>query len=162
MGLKLSKRMIKIVELCDYCDTIIDVGTDHGKVPITIANLNLAKNVIAIDNKKGPLKACEENANLYLTNTKVNFITLLSDGLTKVEKDIECGIIITGIGYDNMCEILFDINERNFKYLILSPHTKVDSLIEFLENLGLKVDCHVEMDEDKKHYHILKVIKDNK
>ena len=159
MSLKLSKRMMKIVELCDTCDTIIDVGTDHGKVPITIANLNLAKNVIAIDNKRGPLKACEENANLYLTNSNASFSTLLSEGLTKVDKDIECGIIITGIGYDNMCEILSDINERNFKYLILSPHTKIDSLIEFLTNIGLKVETHVEMDEDKKHYHILKVIK---
>ena len=92
---------------------------------------------IAIDNKKGPLKACEENADLYLTNNNVNFSTLLSDGLTKVEKNIECGIIITGIGYDNMCEILYDINERNFKYLILSPHTKVDSLIEFLEKSNI-------------------------
>ena len=159
MNLKLSKRMTEIVNLCDYCDTIIDVGTDHGKVPITIANLNLAKNVIAIDNKKGPLKACEDNARLYITNDDVNFTTLLSNGLEKVDKDIECGIIISGIGYDNMCGILTDINERKFKFLILSPHTKIESLIEFIQNYNYKIVNHIEIDEDKKHYHIIKVTK---
>ena len=102
MKLKLSKRLNLIVEMCEYCDTIIDVGTDHGKVPITIANIGLAKNVIAIDNKKGPLKVCEENAKLFLTNEEVAFNTLLSDGLSKIDKDIECAIIISGMGYDNM------------------------------------------------------------
>ena len=159
MKLKLSKRMQEIVNLCDYCDTIIDVGTDHGKVPITIANLNLAKNVIAIDNKKGPLKACENNSKIYITNDEVNFITLLSNGLEKVDKEIECGIIISGIGYDNMCEILSDIENRNFKFLILSPHTKIDDLICFIQNLSFNIIEHLELDEDKKHYHIIKVVK---
>lgn len=159
MGIKLSKRMKMIVSLCDYCDTIIDVGTDHGKVAITVANLNLAKNVIAIDNKKGPLKACEENAKFYLTNHTVNFTTLLSNGLSMIDKDNECGIIITGIGFDNMCEILNDITERNFKYLILSPHTKINSMIEFVKNQGLKIIYNVELEEDNKHYNILKIVK---
>lgn len=159
MKLKLSKRLETIVEMCDYCDTIIDVGTDHGKVPITLANLGLAKRVIAIDNKKGPLKSCEENANLFLTNDSVQFETLLSEGLSKVDKKLECAILITGIGYDNMKEILDDIDERNYKYLILSPHTKVDKFIEFLESKNIKVVENIQMIEDKKKYNILKAIR---
>ena len=159
MKLKLSKRLELIVKMCDYCDTIIDVGTDHGKVPITIANLGLAKNVIAIDNKKGPLKTCAENAYIHLKNEDVSFTTLLSDGLTKVDKSIECAIIITGMGYDNMCEILSDINERNFKYLILSPHSKIDKFKEFLSDKNLSIIEENSIFEDKKNYSIMKVIK---
>lgn len=160
MKLKLSKRLELIVKMCDCSDTIIDVGTDHGKVPITIANLGLAKNVIAIDNKKGPLETCDKNAKIFLHNKDVLFTTLLSEGLEKVDKDIECGIIITGIGYDNMCEILSDINERNFKYLILSPHSKLDKFKEFLNDLNLKIIEENTIFEDKKNYSILKVIKE--
>lgn len=145
--------------MCDYCDTIIDVGTDHGKVPIAIANLKLAKRVIAIDNKEGPLKSCRENARLFLTNDDVKFETLLSEGLSKVEKDIECAILITGIGYDNMKEILDDIDERKYKYLILSPHTKVDKFIEFLQSKNIKIVENRQLFEDKKNYNILKVVR---
>jgi tRNA (adenine22-N1)-methyltransferase len=159
MKLKLSKRMELIVEMCDYCDTIIDVGTDHGKVPITIANIGLAKNVIAIDNKKGPLKACEENAKLFLTNKDVTFNTLLSDGLSKIDKDVDCAIIISGMGYDNMKEILYDIDERNYKYLILSPHTKIDSLIEFLNAKNISIVEKRQIFEDNKNYNIIKAVK---
>lgn len=145
--------------MCDYCDTIIDVGTDHGKVPIAIANLKLAKRVIAIDNKEGPLKSCRENARLFLTNDDVKFETLLSEGLSKVEKDIECAILITGIGYDNMKEILDDIDERKYKYLILSPHTKVDRFIEFLQSKNIKIVENRQLFEDKKNYNILKAVR---
>ena len=145
--------------MCDYCDTIIDVGTDNGKVPIAIANLKLAKRVIAIDNKEGPLKSCRENARLFLTNDDVKFETLLSEGLSKVEKDIECAILITGIGYDNMKEILDDIDERKYKYLILSPHTKVDKFIEFLQSKNIKIVENRQLFEDKKNYNILKAVR---
>ena len=156
MSIKLSKRLSKIVEMCELCDTIIDVGTDHGKVPITIANLGLAKNVIAIDNKKGPLAACEENANLYMTNRDCSFKTLLCNGLEKVDKTVESGIIITGIGYDAMSEIIKDINDYNFKYLILSPHTKINELVNLLKELNIDIVDHVEILDCKKNYHLIK------
>ena len=162
MKLKLSKRLELIVSMCEYCDTIIDVGTDHGKVPITLANIGLAKNVIAIDNKKGPLMTCEENARLFLANDRVEFKTLLSNGLSRVDKDLECAIIISGMGYDNIKEILCDIGKRNYKYLILSPHTKIDDFKNFLLNNNIKIIEDREVFEDNKNYHIFKAIKNNK
>ena len=159
MSIKLSKRLSKIVELCDPVDTIIDVGTDHGKVPITIANLGISKNVIAIDNKPGPLEFCKKNAELYLKNKNVNFKSQLSDGLEKVDKNIESGIIISGIGFDNMKEIIQDINEYNFKYMILSPHTKITELIKYLSTLDILVTEQENVFEDNKYYYIIKVVK---
>lgn len=162
MSIKLSKRLSKIVELCDPVDTIIDVGTDHGKVPITIANLGISKNVIAIDNKPGPLETCKKNAELFITNRNVCFKPLLSNGLEKVDKNIESGIIISGIGFDNMKEIIEDINQYNFKYLILSPHTKITELIKLLSLLNIDVIDQVNVFEDDKYYYIIKAIKGKK
>lgn len=157
MSLKLSKRIKKIIELCEPCDTIIDVGTDHGKVAITVANINISNEVIAIDNKKGPLQNCENNAKLYLNNDSAKFTLLLSDGLTNVNKNKEIGIIITGMGYDNIRQVLFNIKEYNFKYLILSPHTKINELISYLDSIDLMI-CEQEcVFEDEKYYYIIKV-----
>lgn len=159
MGIKLSKRLAKIVGMCDPCDTIIDVGTDHGKVPITVANLGIAKNVIAIDNKRGPLEACIINAREHISNKDCKFETILCDGLTKINKDIESGIIITGIGFDAMSEILSNINEYNYKYLILSPHTKITELIKLLDKLNIDIVDQQNVFEDEKYYYILKAKK---
>ena len=45
MTLSLSKRMNKIISMCESVDTIVDVGTDHGKVAITLSNMNISKNL---------------------------------------------------------------------------------------------------------------------
>ena len=159
MSIKLSKRLSKIVSMCEPVDTIIDVGTDHGKVPITLANLGLAKNIIAVDNKKGPLEACIKNAKINIVNNDVNFKTLLSNGIEDIDKNIEAGIIITGMGYDNMREILININDYNFKYLLLSPHTKINELISFLTSLNIDIVEQETVFDDNKNYNIIKAVK---
>ena len=159
MSIKLSKRLTKIIEMCEQVDTIVDVGTDHGKVPITLTNLGIAKNVIAVDNKKGPLEACKKNAILNIINPNVNFITLLSNGIDDIDKNTECGIIITGMGYDNMREILININDYNFKYLLLSPHTKINELISFLNSLNIDIVEQEIVFDDNKNYNIIKAVK---
>ena len=156
MSLKLSKRLNKIVDMCEPCDTIVDVGTDHGKVAIAVANRKISKSVIAIDNKSGPINSCIENAKKYLDCGDVEFKTLLSNGIEKLDKNIESGIIITGIGYDNMIEIMSNINEYNYKYLILSPHTKITELIVHLDNIGIDVVEQENVFEDDKYYYIIK------
>lgn len=157
MGLKLSKRMETIVAMCDPTDTIVDVGTDHGKVAIAVANAKLANQVIASDINDKPLNACIENAKLYLDNNSFDFKTLVSDGLKGIDKGIRCGIIIAGIGYDLICEILKDIDEYNFEYLILSPHTKQAEFVKFLQEKNLRVVEERTVYEDEKAYFIFKV-----
>ena len=159
MSIKLSKRLTKIVEMCEQVDTIVDVGTDHGKVPITLANLSIAKNVIAIDDKKGPLEICKKNAELFITNKNVAFKTLLSDGIEKVDKNVETGIIITGVGYDNMKHILTNISDYNFKYLLLSPHTKINELMKFLYLKNIVIKEQETVFEDNQYYFIVKAVK---
>ena len=159
MTFNLSKRLKKIVSMCEPVDTIVDVGTDHGKVAITLSNMCISKNVIAIDNKPGPLKFCEENAKEYLESSHSNFTTLLCDGITKLDKKVECGIIIAGIGYDNLIEIISNVSEYNYKYLILSPHTKITELIKYLDKHDIDLIEQENVFEDDKYYYILKAKK---
>lgn len=162
MSLSISKRLQKIIDMCDPCDYIVDVGTDHGKVAISIANKNISHSVIAIDNKVGPLNACMLNAKKYLNVNSAKFTTLLSDGLEKLDKSFKCGIIITGIGYDAMKTIIANVNEYNYKYLILSPHTKITELIKYLDSMDIDVIEESGVYDHDKYYYIIKGIKRSK
>ena len=159
MSLKLSKRLKEIVDMCEPCDTIIDVGTDHGKVAIEIANKNIAKTVLAVDNKKGPLEMCKKNVCMYMHSETVDFKILLSDGIKDLNKEVLSGIIIAGMGYDSIKSILSDIQNYNFKYIILSPHTKITELIEFLNDKNIEVVEQKAVLECKKNYIIMKAKK---
>ena len=46
-NMELSKRLNWILEKVDKCETIIDVGTDHGYIPIKLIKDNIASRVIA-------------------------------------------------------------------------------------------------------------------
>lgn len=157
MGLGLSKRMQAIVSMCDKVHTIVDVGTDHGKIAIEVANKGISKCVIATDINVKPLAACINNAKTYLENEDVDFKTLVSDGLEKIDKSIETGIIIAGMGFDLICDILTNIDEYNYKYLILSPQTKQAEFVRFLQSKNLDVVEERTVYEDDKAYFIFKV-----
>ena len=156
MNLKLSKRLSMIVNMCEPCDIIADVGTDHGKVAIAIANRNISKSVLAIDNKKGPIEICKKNASIYLNEGCSKFNISLSNGIEQLDKNASSGIVITGIGYDNLIDILSSINEYNFKYLILSPHTKITKLLIYLDKVGIQVLKQENIYEDDQCYYIIK------
>ncbi|MFA6940089.1 MAG: tRNA (adenine(22)-N(1))-methyltransferase TrmK, partial [Clostridiaceae bacterium] len=45
----ISKRLIAIAEKVDKCKTVLDIGTDHGYIPIYLIKNNICNNVIASD-----------------------------------------------------------------------------------------------------------------
>lgn len=156
MELKISKRLNTIVDMCEPVDCIIDVGTDHGKVPITIANKKISKHIIATDINEGPLNICIENKNKYLQQKDVIFETIKCDGLLGIDKNLRCAIIISGMGYDLICKILEHIEDYNYEYLILSPHTKITELIKFLDKKNIDIVEERTVFEDDKAYFIIK------
>lgn len=162
--MKLTKRFSAIVSLCEKVDIVVDVATDHGTVPIYIANENIAKEVIATDINEGPLNKCIENKNKYLTNKNVDFRTVLCDGLKGIEKCTNGRsrtIIITGIGCELMMDILADINEYDFEYLILCVHSKTYEFRKYLQNKGLAIIDEKIVFENGQYYFIEKCKKDN-
>ena len=54
--MELSKRLQFIAEHIDKCKCIIDVGTDHGDIPIYCIKNNLCNSAIASDINKDPVK----------------------------------------------------------------------------------------------------------
>ena len=119
---------------------IIDVGTDHGIIPIQLASSNYTGNIIASDIAPGPLKAAREAAQNSLVSDLIQF--LLCDGLDLCPKDkIDC-ILIGGMGGDTICGIL-DRADWIFSgeyLLLLQPMTKAEVLRYWLVHNEFEIE----------------------
>ena len=103
---------------------VIDVGTDHGQIPIRLAESGYKGRILASDVAAGPLKTARIAARCAGMENRIQF--LLCDGLDLCPREEVSDILIAGMGGDTICGIL-DRAEWLFsgKYrLILQPMTK--------------------------------------
>ena len=123
------KRLQKMLQMVPM-DGIgfIDVGTDHGTIPISLAKQNYKGNIYASEIHADPLRKAEQYAKEAGVYGRIQF--LLCDGLSLCPADqIDC-IMIAGMGGDTICRIL-DQAEWIFtgQYrIILQPMTHAEIL----------------------------------
>lgn len=151
-------RIKQIADMVDECNTVADIGTDHGFVTEIILKKNICKKVIATDLNKGPL----ENAIKYLTLTglkdKVEFRQ--GSGLEVLEPGEADIVIIAGMGGLLINKILRDapnITDKVNKF-VLQPMTAVDKVRKYLFENGYKIESESIVKEYHHYYHILKVV----
>lgn len=151
-------RIEQIASMVDECNTVADIGTDHGYVPEIILKKNICKKVIATDLNKGPLENAKQYLALIGLNSKVDFrqgsgLEVLKPG----EADI---VIIAGMGGMLINKILHDapsITEKVNKF-ILQPMTAVNKVRKYLFENGFKIESESIVKEYYHYYHILKVV----
>jgi len=149
----MTPRLMKISSLVDSGASVIDVGCDHGYVPIYLASEGIISKALATDVNEGPLLSANKNIHKYGFDDIVK--TKLSNGLLNVDCEEYDTIIIAGMGGVLISEIL-KANIRGKTY-ILQPMTALDYLMEFLADNGFKVTEHLLVEEDNHIYNILKV-----
>lgn len=131
-ALKLSARLEAIARLIPKIGGVVDVGTDHGYIPVWLAQNGHVSKLIATDIKKAPLDHARQTAALYGQMDKISF--LLCDGLSALDgKGIQT-VVIAGMGGENIAQILAAapwIRENNC-LLILQPMSKAGVLRAWL------------------------------
>ena len=141
--MELSKRLQFIADHIDRCKTIIDVGTDHGYIPIYSVKNILCEKAIASDINKDPVKKAEMNA--ALEGVKSSVEVRLGGGLEVINIGDAEAVVIAGMGGNLIRDILEKDIEKtaSFKYLILQPAQNPEVLREYLYNNGYEI-----MEED--------------
>lgn len=130
----MNKRLELISSLIPSGKGFVDVGTDHGYLPVYMAQKGYCGNIIASDIKEGPLSTAVASAREADLEGRISF--RLCDGLDGCNKDEVDTIVIAGMGGDTICGIL-DRAEwcMDSKYfLILQPMTKCEILRYWLAN----------------------------
>ncbi len=154
----LTERLTTVKNCIENSNITLDVGTDHGYVPISLINEGRAKKVIAADINIGPLDNAEKNIRLNGLSDKIEL--RLGGGLTPVEKNEADSVIIAGMGGILISEILEESIEKAklVSRLVLQPMNSQEDLRKYLFSNGFKIEKELLAQENEKVYNILLVI----
>ena len=102
--MQLSERMKAVAALVSPGSRVVDVGCDHGYLPIYLVMNKRIPSAVAMDVKSGPLSRAQENIKAHGLDTYIE--TRLSDGLKNLKKGEGDALIIAGMGGPLMEKIL--------------------------------------------------------
>lgn len=126
---------------------LIDVGTDHGYLPVELCRKGYSGRLFASDINRGPLHAAMRTADMAGVQDRIAF--QLADGLEACDPDLIDTIVIAGMGGDTICGIL-DRAEwcMNRRYtLVLQPMTRAEVLRYWLVYNEFEI-CNEKLVED--------------
>ena len=151
----MNKRLQAIYSLICQGRGVVDVGTDHGYIPVALAQNGYAGKIIASDIRSGPLQAARSSAESAGVEEKIDF--LLCDGLDSCKPEMVDTIIVAGMGGDTITGIL-DRAEwcaREDIKLILQPVTKAEILRYWLVNNDFVIKSEAQVMENGTVYQII-------
>ena len=154
---ELSNRLQTIASLVKTGSRIADIGTDHGFLPIYLAQAGVITHAVAMDIRKGPLARAEEHVGAYGLTEMIE--TRLSDGLEKLNAGEADTVIIAGMGGPLILEILSRgmAVVPSVKQFILSPQSDWNGFRKGLKKMGF-IQLNEDMVcEDGKYYLITEV-----
>lgn len=124
----MDMRLRKIEELIPDGLGCIDVGTDHGTIPVRLVRRGYPGRVLASDINAGPLNAARRTAAQSGVAGRIEF--LLLDGLKLCPPDAVDTIVIAGMGGDLIVKILDEAEWcMHPRYrLVLQPMTRAEVL----------------------------------
>lgn len=153
----ISKRLYRIIELIPPCRSMVDVGTDHGYVPIGIIRAGKAETAYASDFRILPLKKAE--ANIRLEGLEDRIRTLHGSGLTTVVPGEVEGAVIAGMGGNLTRDIMEDSLDvvKSLKFLLLQPAQNPEVLREYLYegNYDILLEDLVKEDDGRFYEYLL-------
>ena len=85
--IELSERLSAVAELARGARKLLDVGTDHGYIPVWFAQKGRYARIAASDINKDPLRRAMRSAEEYDVADRIEFF--LSDGLKNVDEDFD-------------------------------------------------------------------------
>lgn len=138
-SLKLSVRLETLAKLVPKDGSVADVGTDHGYIPVWLAQNGHRGALYATDIKKAPLEHARRTAEEYGQAQAIEFY--LCNGLSALCESAVETVIIAGMGGENIAEILAAapwVRESGC-LLILQPMSKSAHLRSWLFENGYTV-----------------------
>ena len=154
--MKLSKRLQAIYDMVPS-GVAADVGSDHGKLIISLFEGGIISKGYAIENKKGPysrlVKAIEDSG------CKEHIIPMLSDGISELPSDVNV-VILAGMGGTNIVDILKAHPSRlkNVKTIIVDAHNAIPEMRKAICKMGYVIADEDIVEDAGKYYEIIKFV----
>ena len=137
--LKLSDRLQKIADFIELGESVADIGTDHGFLPISLWETGKSPRVILSDINEGPLEKARMNIQKHYPDSA--FDIRFGSGIRTIGPAEVDDIVIAGMGGLLIAEILGDdlLKTKSYKKLILQPRNAQDKLRQWLLENGFEI-----------------------
>lgn len=156
--MQLSKRLSAVAAMVTPGNRLVDVGCDHGYLPVYLYLNKKIPGAIAMDIRPGPLSRAKEHIAQYGLETYIE--TRLSDGLQALSPGEGETLVIAGMGGPLMERILTAKEEvrESFSELILQPQSDLPHFRRFLKEIGWEITEEEMILEDGKFYPMMKAV----
>lgn len=156
--LKISERLATVAGLIPKGAHLVDVGTDHGYVPIWLLQKNHIASAIAMDVNKGPLARARENRDKYGFSDVMDL--RLSNGLEKLKPGEGDSVLIAGMGGPLMIRIIEEgrKNATSIQTWVLQPQSEIPSVRRYLHEHDFKIIEEIMLKDDGKYYMAMKAV----
>lgn len=161
--IKISKRLEAISSLVPINSNIIDIGCDHALLDIYLYQKEISNKIIASDINNNALNNAKENIKKNKLDKYIE--TRLGNGLdTLNQEDNIDTIIISGMGAHTIVGILKNnrLKLKNINTIIIQSNTKLEFLRKEVTKLNYIIDDEMMVEDNKKVYTIIKLIKGKK
>jgi len=148
-------RLTLITACIPPCRRLIDIGSDHATVPLSLLRNGTCEGVLITDINEGPIEVARLRVEAAGFTYACRF--LQTDGLDDVDPVEGDVLLISGLGGENIARII----ERGidklslFKRLILQPQTKENKLRETINRLPLSLLDEIVAVEDRRLYVVM-------
>lgn len=125
----LSLRLEAIYNLIQEGESVADIGTDHGYIPVALALSQKSPTIYAVDNKKGPLSQAQKMVDFYGVQASVT-CTLVKKHHAYHDVDVW---VIAGMGYEVIKDIILThfATIKKLKKVIVQVNHQVIEFREF-------------------------------
>lgn len=137
--IKLSDRLELIANLIEKNETMADIGTDHGFLPVALWERGICRKIILSDVNTGPLNKAMEN--IEGSNPGAVFDLRLGNGLSTLAPGEVTTVVIAGMGGVLMIDILGEdlAKSKSFEKIILQPRNGQSKLRYWLLVNGFEI-----------------------
>lgn len=132
----MDKRLNAIISCVAKCNTLADIGTDHGLLCLNALTSQKASRVIATDISE---KSLQKAITLLTENgyeSKSDF--RVGDGISVLDKDEADVIVVSGMGGREICKMICSANGFKSSF-VLSPQSDVSLVRRTLVENGYKI-----------------------
>lgn len=137
-----SNRIKLIASYIDENDKVLDVGTDHALLPIYLVKNNITNLADGSDISEKVLDSAKRNVEEFGYKDIISLF--LSDGLKNICVEKYNTLVVAGMGYSTIKNILQSNKIDTINKLILQSNNHVEDLRRFLNQINYKIiseDC---------------------
>ena len=151
----MNKRLMLIADNIENGKGMVDVGTDHGYLPVYMAQNSYSGRIFASDINADPLNKAKAHAEEAGLEDRIVFS--LCDGLSECPPEEIDTRVVAGMGGDMIVKILDEgywCMSPEYK-LILQPMSKVEVLRYWLAYNDFEISDELLVDENDTLYQII-------